>query len=175
MRVGRFLSDRSGAATMEFVILLPMLALLVAMIAEVGTLMTRSVVLERALDIAIRDVRLGRPDVADQDGLRRRICAEAFLISDCERALLLELVSLGAGPGSSVPGTGYRCRNRAEEIDPVVSFDASSPGDIIVVRACLVADPVFPGAGLLATLPAAMGGGYAILAQTAFINEPEGS
>jgi len=168
----RFFNDRNGGATMEFMVLFPFLMTLIFMIAEIGTFMVRNVNLERALDIAIRDVRLGVPGVNDLNGLRTRICGSAFLLSDCESALLVELFSLGDA-GAGLPAGLYQCRNRAEDIDPVVSFDPSGPGEIIVVRACLVADPVFPGTGLLSTLPEAMGGGYAILAQTAFINEPD--
>ncbi|MEM7190213.1 MAG: TadE/TadG family type IV pilus assembly protein [Pseudomonadota bacterium] len=170
----RFLKDRNGGATMEFMVLFPFLMTLIFMIAEIGTFMVRSVNIERALDIAIRDVRLGVAGIDSLDGLRTRICGSAFLISDCESALLVELFSLGnAAAGAGLPAGLYQCRNRAEDIDPVVSFDPSGPGEIIVVRACLVADPIFPATGLLSTLPEAMGGGYAILAQSAFINEPD--
>ena len=170
----RFQRDRRGSATMEFMVLFPFLMTLIFMIAEIGTFMVRSVNLERALDIAIRDVRLGAAGIDTLDGLRTRICSSAFLISECESVLLVELFSLGDSvAGASLPGGLYQCRNRAEDIDPVVSFDPSGPGEIIIVRACLIADPVFPATGLLSTLPEAMGGGYAILAQSAFINEPD--
>lgn len=170
----RFLRNRDGMATMEFLVLFPLLMTFIVMIAEVGTYMVRTIQIERALDIAIRDVRLGQNAVRSHDGLRARICSSAFLITGCEDKLLVELVSLGSAPGGNTPTGGFVCRNRASDIDPVVSFDPSGPGEIIVVRACLVQDPVFPGTGMMAMLPDAQGGGYAILAQSAFVNEPEG-
>jgi len=55
---------------------------------------------------------------------------------------------------------------------PVVAFDTSQPNRIMLVRACLIVDPVFPGTGFLAELPSVVGGGYAVTVQAAFISEP---
>ena len=169
-----FRNDTAGNATLEFVILIPFLTMFFLALGEVGTYMARNVQLERSVDIAVRDVRLGKSAVATHDGLKDRICAEAFLISDCRENLLLELVTFGAigSFGGGVPTGGVRCVNRASDIDPVIEFDVSGPGEIVVVRACLVADPVFPTTGFLALMPDEIGGGYAVLTQTAFINEP---
>lgn len=170
----RFWRGTQGNATMEFVILLPLLTYFLMSLGEVGTYMARHVNLDRALDIAMRDVRLGHQSVASQAGLRDRICAETFFVSNCAGALLLELRAFGSVGNfdGSAPGAGVNCINRAEEITPVVQFDAASPGEIVFVRACLIVDPVFPGTGFLAQLPRGMGGGYAVVASSAFINEP---
>lgn len=172
--LSRFRKDRAGNATLEFVILIPFLTLFFLALGEIGVFMARNVQLERSLDIAVRDVRLGRPEVRTHEGLRNRICDEAFLISECRGNLLLELVTFGTigSFGVGVPTGGVRCINRASEIDPVIDFDVSSPGEIVIVRACLVADPVFPTTGFMALMPDEVGGGYAVLTQTAFINEP---
>lgn len=170
----RFRQDIAGNATLEFVVLLPFLTFFFLALGEIGTFMARNVQLERSLDIAMRDVRLGKTSVATHEGLKDRICEEAFLISECRDNLLLELSTFGSlgGFGAAAPTGGVRCINRASDIDPVISFDVSGPGEIVLVRACLIADPVFPSTGFMALLPDRLGGGYAVLAQAAFINEP---
>lgn len=165
-----FLKNEDGNATLEFVVIFPFLTYLIFTLAEVGTLMARTVMLDRGLDIAMRDVRLGltaNPTVAD---IRRQICTAAFLLSECEETVLLELVPI-VDP-SSFPTTPVQCIDRTEEIEPATTFDPGVRSQIMYVRACIVVDPLFPGSGIGAMLPTEADGGYAILARSAFVNEP---
>jgi len=172
--LARFAAARAGNATLEFTLTLPFVFYMVFAIAEVGTLMARNVTLERAVDLAVREIRLGNAAVASQDGLRDAICTNAYLIGRCAETLLIELRILGSGSTlTESVGTGpIQCVNRAEDIVPVVAFDTSQPNRIMLVRACLIVDPVFPGTGFLAELPSVVGGGYAVTVQAAFISEP---
>lgn len=172
--VTRFLRDQGGNSSLEFVVLFPFLLYLIFALAEVGTLMVRTVNLERAVDLAVREVRLGSATASDSDGLQTLVCNLAFLLGDCGDTLLLELRVLG--PGSSVnqavgPNT-VTCVNRAEDFVPVVQFDVTSPSQIVLLRACIIVDPIFPTSGFLAELPSVVGGGYAVTATTAFVSEP---
>lgn len=172
--IRRFGAASDGNATLEFMILIPFLTFMMLALGEMGVFMTRHVNLDRSLDLAMRDVRLGEPAVSTPDGLRQRICEEAFLIGECSEALLLELTSFstsGAFSGGTPTG-GVTCKNRNEEIDPVLRFDPASPGEIVIVRVCVVVDPVFPSTSFMTVMPSAIGGGYAVLAESAFINEP---
>lgn len=173
--IRRFRSKADGNATLEFVVLMPFLTFFMLALGEIGVFMTRHVNLDRSLDLAMREVRLGKASVATADGLRTRICDEAFLIADCRKTLLLELASFGmiGAFGGGGQTDGITCKNRNEEIDPVLRFDASSPGEIVIVRACVVVDPVFPTTGFMALMPDTVGGGYAVLAESAFIREPD--
>ena len=169
-RFRMFLRNEDGNATLEFVVIFPFLTYLIFTLAEVGTLMARTVMLDRGLDIAMRDVRLGlteNPTVAD---IRREICTAAFLLNECESSVLLELVPI-TDP-TSFPTTPVQCINRTEEIEPATTFDPGVRSQIMFVRACIVVDPLFPGAGIGAMLPTEADGGYAILARSAFVNEP---
>ncbi|MEM8793682.1 MAG: pilus assembly protein [Pseudomonadota bacterium] len=169
-RVRAFLSNEDGNATLEFVVIFPFITYLVFTLAEVGTLMARTVMLDRGLDIAMRDIRLGLtadPTVAD---IRREICTAAFLLNECEETVLLELVPIV--DVNSFPTTPIQCIDRTEEIEPTTTFDPGVRSQIMYVRACIVVDPLFPGAGIGALLPSEADGGYAILARSAFVNEP---
>ena len=54
----------------------------------------------------------------------------------------------------------------------MISFDPGTRSEIMVIRACLIVDPIFPGMGLGAMLPVDASGGYSIVMQSAFMNEP---
>lgn len=175
-RLARFRRDERGNATIEFVILFPLLMFILLSMGEAGAMMVRSVMLERGLDIAVRDLRLGLLTDHDGDGdhdhddIKGLICDAAFLIGDCEDSLLLEVTELNDPDG--FPVGPANCVDRESEIAPVVSFTPGERGQTMFVRACLIMDPVFPGSGLGALLPVDHTGGYAIVSQSAFINEP---
>lgn len=174
-RLRRFIAAEDGGPSIEFVVLFGPLLYLIFMIGELGVFMTRSVMLERGLDMAMRDVRLGivqtEQDEEEIDAVRRRICENAFLLVGCEESLLLEVTPLQdvAAFGSSE----VQCVNTADpNISPADKFTPPGREQITFVRACLVSSPIFPGVGLGAQLPRVEGGGYAIVSETAFMNEP---
>ncbi|MBY8974322.1 pilus assembly protein [Rhodobacteraceae bacterium NNCM2] len=169
-KAGAFWRDERGNATVEFVVLFPWIAYLVFMLAETGVLMARSVMLDRGLDIAMRDIRLGLTPDVEHDDIKSMICDAAFLIDSCESSVLLELVPI-TDP-TSFPSNPISCVDRTEEVDPVTVFNPGAREQIMYVRACIIVDPLFPGSGLGAMLPKDASGGYAIVAKSAFVNEP---
>src|SRR5690606_40360377 len=58
---------------------------------EMGTLMLRHVMLERALDMSVRDLRLGNWNNPTHDDFKRVVCNRAGVIPDCMNVLLVEL------------------------------------------------------------------------------------
>lgn len=168
--LGAFGRDSSGNATMEFVVLFPFLLYMIFSIAEAGVLMTRTVMLNRGLDIAIRDLRLGLTPGVTHDDIKDQICDAAFLLGECDAVVLLELSPLPNA--ANFPAGGANCVDRTSDLEPVISFTPGAPSEIMFVRACLIVDPLFPGMGLGAMLPTDASGGYAIVVQSAFMNEP---
>jgi hypothetical protein len=168
--LGALWRDTSGNATMEFVVLFPFLMYMILSIGEAGVLMTRTVMLDRGLDIAIRDLRLGLTPGVTHDDIKQQICDAAFLLGECEDVVLLELLPLPNA--ASFPAGGANCIDRTSEIEPTITFTPGARSEIMFVRACLIVDPVFPGMGLGAMLSTDASGGYSIVAQTAFVNEP---
>lgn len=155
---------------MEFCIIMPVLIYLMFSIAEAGVLMTRTVMLDRGLDLAIRDLRLGLTPGITHDQLKDKICDGAFLVSDCRTSVLLELTPVASA--ASFPSGAANCVDRTGNVAPTVNFVPGARSEIMFVRACIVVDPLFPGMGLGAILPKDASGGYAIVVQTAFMNEP---
>jgi hypothetical protein len=162
--------DTSGNATMEFVVLFPFLLYMIFTIAEVGVLMTRTVMLDRGLDIAVRDLRLGLLPGATHDDIKTIICEGAFLLGECEDTVMLNLEPLT--DYATFVSTGGDCVDRTSEIEPTTTFTPGAESEIMFVRACLVVDPLFPGSGIGAMLPKDASGGYRIIAKSAFMNEP---
>lgn len=183
----RFGRNERGGASLEFVVVALGLFTMLFTMVEAGVLMMRSVMLERGLDLAVRDVRLGLIAEDDHARFKTRVCDGAFLIGDCENSITVEMrafldVARFLDEGDAFVGGGAaltrpECRDRREEdVPPPSTFDVGGPGSIMLVRSCLVVDPFFPGLGLGASLienSDAADGGYAIFKTAAFMREPK--
>lgn len=171
-RLFRALQREDGTATIEFVLIIPALLMVFMASFESGLLMTRQAMLERALDMTMRELRLGHFIAPTHDLLKAEICSRTVILSDCENVIKIELQPIStttwALPSAEVP-----CVDRAEPLNPVTTtFTASTAQDIMLVRVCVVADALFPMTGFGLHLPKDALGGYRLLAQSAFVNEP---
>lgn len=167
----RFRRDKDGAASVEFVIVAPVYLGIMFSMFEAGWLMTQSMMLERALDVTVRDLRLGLQSDTSHDNFKQLICDKASIIKDCKENVLLELVPISNS--SDVP-TETVCRDRTAGVgvDPVVTFNPGARSEIMYMRACVVIDPLMPGMGLGLHLPKDESGGFALVSYAAFVNEP---
>jgi Flp pilus assembly protein TadG len=171
----RWRDDESGVATVEFAIVSPVFFTLLLMGAESGLLMTRQVLMERATDIAVRDLRLGRmtaPTSAELHGLiRERICQNTVMINDCGTNLLLDLQPVDTAVWD-FPATRTECVDRVNNVAPLTTVQPGGAGTMMLMRACVIVDPIFPTSrwGLNLTLDPS--GGYQMFAVTSFVNEP---
>lgn len=175
-----FWSDCRGAATVEFVVVFLPLVIVVMVIVDLGFFMARSVMISRGADMAMRQIRLGDLPPGTQvapDGtvlvgqpLKILICNHAFLLADCVQSVQVELRPLG--DVTTFASGEVDCVDRDQPINPVNTYNQGAPSEVMFVRICYIADPIFPGTGFLAHLPAEEGGGYAIVYETAFVNEP---
>lgn len=169
-RGAALMRDEAGAATIEFVVIFPAIMFFVLAYVEIAVFEVRAVMLKRGVDIAIREVRLGLMNDPSHDKLKDRICEHGFLLTNCADWLLVELQPIRRNqPFPSHPAS---CVDRASEMAPVVAFDPGKRGEIMLVRACMVMDPLFPGTGIGAGLEKDASGGYRLFTQTAFLNEP---
>jgi len=169
--LGPRLRRDEGTATIEFVILFPVFIVIMVSGIEAGMLMTRQMMLERGLDITMRQLRLGAIANPTHDEVRKLICRNARIIPDCERVVQLELREVDTAT-FAVPLAGNQCIDRTAKIDPVIDFNPGARNELMMVRACAVFDPMFPATGLGADLPKDASGGYRLIATSAFVNEP---
>lgn len=174
-RLLAFLKKRSrcenGTATVEFVILFPVFISIFGSAFEAGLLTTRQVMLERATEVAVRDLRLGLGTVATYDELKARVCNVAGIIPDCMSALHIELAPISTATWDMRTGA-TECIDRDEDITPVTSFTQGGSNELMLVRVCAVVRPMSPMTGLGLRLPKVNTSDYALVAASAFVNEP---
>ncbi|TYO91320.1 TadE-like protein [Oceanicella actignis] len=164
--------DEAGAATVEFVIVVPVLLMIVFSIYEAGWYMVRTTMLDRGLDLAIRDLRLGLVTDPTPATIKKRICEHAQIIKDCESSLILELTPFTLSSGA--PTTEPVCVDRsAGVINPPVTYTPGAPSQIMFVRACTVVGALFPLMGFAEAMARSANGEFAIIAHSAFVNEPQ--
>ena len=168
----RFLRDQRGSATVEIVILLPMLFSLFGMAFELGLLNVREMMLSRATDLTVREVRLGDGATPTFENFQHAICERAMIIPNCENAIRIEMRSLPPEDWADIAGDA-RCVNAEEAINPANEFVHGEENELMLIRVCALFDPIFPTSGLGFRLPKNSDGQYGLQVSSAFVNEPE--
>ncbi len=168
----RLRQREDGNSTIEFAILFPLLVTMFLSAFEIGILMTRNVMLDRAVDLTVRELRLGKMTNPTQDDLRQAICDRASVVPRCMQSLLIELRPVSTVTWSPL-GSDTVCKNRDSEIQlPGDMPSAGNSHEMMLVRVCAVFKPVFPSTKIALSLQNDAIGGYALVASSAFVNEP---
>ncbi|WP_114286984.1 TadE/TadG family type IV pilus assembly protein [Candidatus Halocynthiibacter alkanivorans] len=163
--------DEAGTATIEFVILFPIFMTLLLSAFEVGMFMTRQVLLERGVDLAVRDLRLGLMVNPTPASLKTAVCEYAGPLAGCASTISIELRPISKETWV-LPTAIVQCIDRNEEINPDLTFDTGTENELMLVRACMVIDPVFATSAIVAQMPKDESGGYQIYSSSIFVNEP---
>jgi len=170
-RLHRFLTDEDGNASVEFVIVFPVYMALMIMSIELGLTTLRHTLLERGLDIAVREIRLGTGTAPQHDQIKQTICDNAMFIRNCDQNLRLEMRPVDIHNFAALDATAD-CTDSAEPTKPVKEFTPGQQNELMLLRACLRFDPVFPDAVLGSALEKDASGQSAIVSMTAFVQEP---
>ncbi|MBS8228883.1 pilus assembly protein [Vannielia litorea] len=170
-RLRRFRKREEGNSTIEFVILFPIFIIIFMSCFEMGMLMTRQVMLERAVDLSVRDLRLGHWKPPTHDELKKAICNRAGIIPDCMNSMLIELQPVSKSTWTPLPKQAT-CNDKSAPIQPVTTFNGGTENEMMIVRACAIMKPWFVANGLGLRLPLVDGENYAIVSSSAFVNEP---
>jgi Flp pilus assembly protein TadG len=169
-----------GNASIEFALLFPLFITIFISSIESGLMALRYVSLERGVDIAVRELRLGlardfadmTPDAA-HTVLKQRICSSTMLVPNCEQVLFLELINVNPDVWN-IPDATAQCVDRTNRVAPKLNFNAGVANEMMIVRACAIVDPLIPDFGLGAEfLKDDQGRGVALIAASAFVNEPD--
>ncbi len=180
--------SEKGSSTLEFVILFPPFVIFLLSGVEAGLMMLRTAMLERGLDMAVREIRIGTPTPPTFDQFRTQICDVAMVIPNCMESLQVELQIVDGATWQPLDPTP-RCVDRNTTIDPFDQpenfYNTGGNNDFMLVRLCANVDPILPGFALgliLDRIPLPGGeevadgdpdlNGYAIVALSAFVNEP---
>ena len=174
--------SEKGAATVEFVIVFPFWVGCFVSAYEVASMNMRAVMLERATDVVVRDIRLGGGQVLVYEDIRREVCENALMIPDCLNATKVELSAIDTSNWTgALPDAD--CVDRGEQLNPPLNFQNGQQNELMLIRVCSLVEPFFPTFGVGRSIPRAEETGengevvreaYMIIASSAFVNEPDG-
>ncbi|WFE74300.1 TadE/TadG family type IV pilus assembly protein [Roseinatronobacter sp. S2] len=170
----RFRHNDDGAATVEFVILFPLILAMMLGAIDLGITMVRQVMLDRAVDITVRDVRLGKIGTNSADRMSDLICANSMMLPNCASNITVEMMPVNTSDFSGLDGP-FPCIDDQQQITPAVTFDPGAGGgaqELMLLRICVVAEPFLRVTGLFSGLDINPDGQLVLTSRSAFVNEP---
>lgn len=180
-RLWHFLADETGTATIEFLFVIPITMLLFMGSFESSLFMIRHVMLERSVDIVVRDIRLGNFDGLTHAELKEVICETSALVNSvetCVRSMRIWMQPIDSANFAMVAPPRF-CEDKtggaiSPLLDPTGSeFAFGADNEIMLMRICLKEEPLFPTSVLGATMiKDEVDGNYAMITTTVFVNEP---
>ncbi len=145
----RFRRSEDGQATIEFCILFPAFISIMLCSIEAGIMMVRNVMLERGVDIAVRELRLGDPTPPTYDEFKQSICDNAIIFNDCDELLQVALQPVSTDTWTGLPNqlTCINEETHLDETDPInpivdTTFIGGGNNDLMIVQACGLFDPL---------------------------------
>jgi hypothetical protein len=169
----RLWTGEAGTATVEFAIMFPFYVTLFLSAVELGMIHFRHSMLERGLDMAVRDIRLGTGTNPSHDDIKDAICNYSGVLPSCGTNLRLEMI-LVEPRNYAAPSATADCIDHSEATNPMQGFTHGGSNEMMLLRACYVFSPVFPTAGLGYQMPKDGAGNVAMTAASAFVQEPRG-
>ncbi|PRY25264.1 TadE-like protein [Aliiruegeria haliotis] len=174
-----FFRRESGNSTVEFVIVMPLFLVLFMSTFELGLIMVRQVMLDRATDITVRTLRLGFWEISEDSDEAREvhermkdfICDNASILPDCENNLMIELSPVSTETWQPLPSTAT-CVDKEEDVQPLTTFKNGTDNELMMVRVCALFEPVFPYHHLGMRLPRYDADHSYMISVSAFVNEP---
>ena len=170
-KLKNFCRDETATATLEFVIVFPIVMILFTGVFETAMILTRQVMLERALDTTVRVMRVTPNLTATHDQIANIICEQTVVIKDCNELLTLDL-RVVASPNYNLPNQDSLCIDRDGMVRPANTFQPGQANQLMLIRACVVVDRILPFSGFGLNLTRDDTGGLHMISATVFVNEP---
>jgi hypothetical protein len=174
-RIGSYLRgvrrDESGNATVEFAIFAPFFVGLLAFSIEQGHIALRHSMMERGMDIAVREIRLGTGTAPTHDEIKEIVCSNALFVDNCSTSLRLEMVPSDPKAFDALDPQAD-CTDKEEPTKPVRQFTPGQQNQLMLLRTCFKYDPMFPDSLLGRSLSKDSSGQSAIIALSTFVQEP---
>ncbi len=168
----RFRREDSGSLTIEFAIMFPLFITAMMGTVELGMITLKQTMLERALDLTVREIRLGTGKIPQHDDIKKKICDRAEMLDNCSKNLRLEMIRLNMRAWVA-PRTDIDCVENPEVVKPARTFENGNVNELMLLRACVLFKPIIPSTGLGKALQKNNGGFAAMVAQSAFVQEPK--
>lgn len=165
-----FYRKEDGTSTLEFMMVLPAAMFFFAATYESGMIGLRNVMFERAVDVTVRQVRIGAVEDPSHDNLKQMICDAASIIPECMTSVKLEMIRRDIRAWTPISTQGD-CVDREATGDPVISWTTGGNNELMVLRACALFSPMLPTSAVGAASQTA-GDEYALVATSSFVVEP---
>lgn len=166
-----FWRREDGTATVEFVIVFPLVMIVFMSVFEAAVLTTRHTMMERALDLTVRSLRLTTGLAPTHAQVRDKICEYTNMIPDCANSLIVELTPIPQ-PSFALPAHTAPCVDRGASSPPLTTLTHGVGNQMMLIRACAVVDPLFPLTGLGLALTKDDSGGVRLVSVSAYVAEP---
>lgn len=167
----RWFKREDGYASLEFVILFPLIILIFCVMFETAVLSVRQAMLNVAMEDVTRELRISSGFGVSHESLVQTVCESAQIIPDCKDSVLIEIAPVDTATWQ-VGLNPIPCINRYDGYTPPADFMLGSSNTLMMVRVCAVFDPIFPNFGIGPRLAAPNEDTYAIYAAAAYANEP---
>ncbi|NRA87158.1 MAG: pilus assembly protein [Rhizobiales bacterium] len=169
-----FQRDKKGATAVEFAILAPVFFTLFFSIFEAGYLFSKVAMLDYAVSKVAKQIYIGAANrgVVTYEDIEKLLCDNVVIGGkNCTKDLHIELVIVE--DLTDFPDKNVVCQDsQGENINPIISFNGGVGVNVMFMRVCLMTNILVPGLGLGLQLPKTDANRYAIVATTAFVNEP---
>lgn len=167
----RHAREETGSATIEFALMFPLFAFLIMGGYEIGYYSVSSSMLDRGLDLTVRDIRLGKLTNFTLDTLKADVCENSRYVRHCASNIHIALEPVDARAFVR-PEVLAACIDRDQNTAPATTFSDGGENELMLVRVCVNVDPIFPTTWIGAALQKYPGSGYALTAISGFVNEP---
>ncbi|RKT35103.1 TadE-like protein [Roseovarius halotolerans] len=170
-RLSRLRRDDSGNASVEFVIIFPVFVMFLLFSIELSVITLRHAMLERGLDLTVRQIRLGYATPPNHPTIKNMVCEFSHLGGNCSENLRLEMKPVDIRAYSGLDATPD-CSDEAQPTKPVRQFVPGQRNQLMLLRACLKYDPMMPQDILGKALKKDSSGQAAVVSMSAFVQEP---
>ncbi len=173
--LSRFRRDRKGSSTVEFVLIFPGFLAILFVAYESGMMMVRNVLLERGVELAVRELRLGTVPAPRYDNTKDLICEGAMLIdpAECDEIVQVQMEPVDQASWN-ILDLNSRCIDQTNTTNPLdeTVFTEGGSDQLMLIRVCALYQPLFAPTGWGMRMPADGDGNYALIVTAAFVNEP---
>lgn len=167
-----FAQREDGTMVVPVALWTPVFLGLILSSVELGAVSVRQTAMERAVDTAVRELRLTTGTAVDPTNLKQTICDEAAVLPSCMDMMHLEMVSLDMRNWSA-PSQQADCVDTMQEITPNRTFQNGASNEMMLIRACYKYRPITPAGTISSSLSKDDEGYTAIIVSSAFVHEPE--
>ncbi|RLL65243.1 TadE/TadG family type IV pilus assembly protein [Paenirhodobacter hankyongi] len=168
----RRLRREDGAVTIPTIFWLPLFFMIMLAGVEMMVTNLRQLLLERAVDVATRELRIGNMVNLTHDQLKQKICAAIRFVPDCTANLAVEIFPVDTTTWQFSNTGRPLCTDSSstDVLNPTLDYGGSN--QLMVVRACLKLKTMSDMDPLGAALVKDSSGRFALVAMTAYVNEP---